>query len=214
MRESIVPLDILIVDDHQIMVDGLTGILKGEKKIGNIYTALDGKEACKVAFNNNIDCMIVDINMPNLNGIEAIELIKKEKPHLKIIVISMITEPSIVRRALKAGADAFVVKNAGKETLMKAITKVMNNEKYLSEELSYNLFNAPKRVEKTEGVHITEREKQIIKHISEGLTNHEIAKKLFISQRTVDTHRKNILNKLELRNTAALIKYAAENHLI
>ena len=217
MTESIVPIDILIADDHQIMVDGLVGILKSEKKIGNIYTATDGKEACAIALSKDIDCMILDINMPNLNGLEAIDLVKKEKPYIKIIVISMISDPSVVRRALKAGADGFVVKNSGKSELMKAINKVMNDEKHISEELSYNLFHSLNRRElrsNPDQPHLTEREKQIIVNISEGLTNSEIAKKLFISQRTVDTHRKNILNKLQLRNTAALIKYAAENRLL
>lgn len=215
MRDYRLPVDILIADDHRIMVEGLCGILKDEKIIGKIYTASDGKEAYELVSANEIDCVIIDINMPGMNGIEAARMIKKDKPHVKVIIISMLCDPSIVSKAVKAGADAFIIKNTGKEDLLKAITKVMNDEKYISEELSYNLFHTlNKRPKKDQDEHLTEREKEIIHYIAEGLTNNEIGEKLFISNRTVDTHRKNILNKLQLKNTAALIKYAAEHNLL
>src|SRR5687767_1668761 len=115
MPEYNLPVDILIADDHRIMVDGLSRILKEQKGIGNIYTAFDGKEAVTQALNQTLDCVILDINMPVLNGIEAAKLIKKQKPHLKLIMVSMLCDAAIVTKALKAGADAFIIKNTGEE---------------------------------------------------------------------------------------------------
>lgn len=216
MSEYTVPVDILIADDHRIMVEGLSHILKDEKMIGNIYTAPDGKSALAIIQEQAVDCVILDINMPILNGIDAARQIKILKPYIKIIMMSMLCDASIVTKSLKAGADAFVIKNTGKEELLKAITKVMNDEKYVSEELSYSLFNTlGRRADKEASVSpLTQRETEIIRFIAEGMTNQDIADKLFISRRTVDTHRKNILHKLHIKNTASLIKYAADNRLL
>src|SRR5215471_20114 len=125
-----VPINILIADDHQLIIDGLTNILANEKIISNIYSANNGREAADKALAENIDCVIMDINMPVLNGMEATKLIKKEKPYIKVIVVSMQCDAAIVNRMLKAGADAFINKDTGKSELLKAIEKVMQNEKY------------------------------------------------------------------------------------
>lgn len=216
MPDYNLPVDILIADDHRIMVDGLCRILKEQKGIGNIYTAHDGREAVAQAANHQIDCAILDINMPVLNGIEAARQIRKQRPYIKLIMVSMLCDAAIVTRALKAGADAFIIKNTGEEELLKAIGRVMKNEKYISAELSYNLLHTLNKQGDKEGdqSHLTQRELEVIKYIAEGLTAHEIADKLFISHRTVDTHRKNILQKLHLKNIAALTRYAAEHNLL
>ena len=214
MSDYNLPVDILIADDHRIMVDGLSRILKEQKTIGNIYTAFDGREAVDRAASLQIDCVILDINMPVLNGIEAARLIKKQSPHLKLIMVSMLCDAAIVTKALKAGADAFIIKNTGEEELLKAIGKVMKNEKYISAELSYNLLHSLNRQHDEPNGNLTQRELEIVRYIAEGFTAHQIAGKLFISHRTVDTHRKNILQKLHLKNIAALTKYAAEHDLL
>ena len=134
------PINLLIADDHQLITDGLSKILEAEKIINEIYTAHNGKEAVDKALEHDIDCVIMDINMPVLNGLEATKLIKKEKPFIKVIVVSMLCDASIVNKMLKAGADAFINKDTGKSELLKAIDKVMNNEKYISPEISNNLF--------------------------------------------------------------------------
>ncbi|SRR6266498_4129515 len=217
MNRYQLPINLLIADDHQLITDGLSQILKSEKTIGEIHTANNGKEAVDKVFTHDIDCVIVDINMPVLNGWEATKLIKKEKPDIKVIVVSMFCDASIVNKMLKAGADAFINKDTGKSELLKAIDKVMQGEKYISAEISTNLFthltdrnvNTPEHEK-----YLTEREIEIIRYIADGLTNQEIAAKLFLSTVTVDTHRKNMLAKLHLKNTATLVKYAANHKLL
>ncbi|HXL54826.1 MAG TPA: response regulator transcription factor [Chitinophagaceae bacterium] len=211
------PINLLIADDHQLIIDGLTKILETEKAIGEIYSANNGREAVDKVSTHNIDCVIMDINMPVLNGLEATKLIKKEKPEIKIIVVSMFCDAAIVNKMLKAGADAFINKDTGKSELLKAIDKVMQGEKYISPEISTNLFThlTDRNVNIQENEkHLTIREIEIIRYIADGLTNNEIADKLFLSIGTVDTHRKNMLAKLHLKNSAALVKYAAEHKLL
>jgi len=217
MNRYQLPINLLIADDHQLIIDGLIKILETEKLIGKIYSTNNGRETVDKALTHDIDCIIMDINMPILNGLEATSLIKKEKPEIKIIVVSMLSDAAIVSKMMKAGADAFINKDTGKSELLKAIDKVMNNEKYISPEISNNLFNhlSNRHVNVPENEkHLTAREIEIIRYIAEGLTNHEIANKLFLSVGTVDTHRKNILAKLHLKNTASLVKYAADHKLL
>ena len=211
------PINLLIADDHELITDGLSKILEVEKIINEIYIAHNGKEALDKVLKHDVDCVIIDINMPVLNGLEATKLIKKEKPFIKVIVVSMLCDASIVNKMLKAGADAFINKDTGKSELLKAIDKVMNNEKYISPEISNNLFIHlnDRNVNTSENEkHLTAREIEIVGYIANGLTNHEIADKLFLSIVTIDTHRKNMLSKLHLKNTASLIKYAAEHKLL
>src|SRR5207342_3125389 len=182
-----------------------------------IHTANNGREAADKALMHDIDCVIMDINMPVLNGLEATKAIKKEKPHIKVIVVSMLCDASIVNKMLKAGADAFINKDTGKSELLKAIEKVMSGEKYISPEISLDLFTHLSDRKLSQPVNerqLTPRELEIIRHIAAGLTNIEIATTLFLSPATVDTHRKNMLAKLQLKNTAALVKWAADHHLL
>ncbi len=211
------PINLLIVDDHQLITDGLSQILKSENAIREIRTAHNGQEAVDIALEQDIECVIMDINMPVLNGLEATKLIKKAKPAIKIIVVSMQCDASIVNKMLKAGANAFINKDTGKYELLKAIEKVMQGEKYISPEIAHNLFIhlSDRDISGTEPQkQLTEREREIIRLIADGFTNQEIATKLFLSTTTVDTHRKNMLAKLQLKNTASLVKYAADNKLL
>ncbi len=211
------PINLLIADDHQLITDGISRILETENGIGEIYTANNGREAVDTVLLKDIDCVIMDINMPVLNGLEATKLIKQEKPYVKIIVVSMLSDAAIVSKMMKAGADAFINKDTGKTELLKAIGKVMQGEKYISPAISNNLFThlTDRNVNTSDTKkQLTAREVEIIRLIADGLTNHEIADKLFLSIVTVDTHRKNMLAKLQLKNTASLVKYAADHKLL
>jgi DNA-binding NarL/FixJ family response regulator len=211
------PINLLIADDHQLITDGISKILETEKMIGEIHTARNGQEAVDKVLTNDIDCVIIDINMPVLNGLEATKLIKQQKPSVKVIVVSMLSDAAIVSKMMKAGADVFINKDTGKTELLKAIAKAMQGEKYISPEISNNLIThlTDRRVQTADNEKkLTPRELEIIRLIAEGLTNHEIAGKLFLSNVTVDTHRKNMLAKLHLKNTASLVKYAADHNLL
>ena len=211
------PVNLLIADDHQLITDGISKILESEKMIGDIHTASNGREAVDIALTKDIDCVIMDINMPVLNGLEATKLIKRQKPSMKVIVVSMLSDAAIVSKMMKAGADAFINKDTGKTELLKAIVKVMQGEKYISHEISNNLItHLTDRNVRSSDVEkqLTAREIEIIRLIADGMTNHEIAKRLFLSIVTVDTHRKNMLAKLQLKNTASLVKYAADHKLL
>jgi DNA-binding NarL/FixJ family response regulator len=211
------PVNLLIADDHQLITDGISKILESEKMIGEIHTASNGREAVDIVLTKDIDCVIMDINMPVLNGLEATKLIKQQKPSVKVIVVSMLSDAAIVSKMMKAGADAFINKDTGKTELLKAIVKVMQGEKYISHEISNNLItHLTDRNVRSSDVEkqLTAREIEIIRLIADGMTNHEIAKRLFLSIVTVDTHRKNMLAKLQLKNTASLVKYAADHKLL
>jgi len=211
------PINLLIADDHQLITDGISKILETEKIIGEIHTARNGQEAVDKVLTNDIDCVIIDINMPVLNGLEATKLIKQQKPSVKVIVVSMLSDAAIVSKMMKAGADVFINKDTGKTELLKAIAKAMQGEKYISPEISNNLIThlTDRRVQTADNEKkLTPRELEIIRLIAEGLTNHEIAGKLFLSNVTVETHRKNMLAKLHLKNTASLVKYAADHNLL
>jgi DNA-binding NarL/FixJ family response regulator len=211
------PINLLIADDHQLFVDGLRRILETEKMFGDIHGANNGLQVLEHVRSHQVDCIIMDINMPLMNGLETTKQLKKENPDIKIIVVSMECDVVIVSKMLKAGADAFVNKDTGKEELMTAFSKIADNEKYVSPDIAKNLFaylSYRKKNVTGDEKHLTPREIEIIRHIADGETNAEIAAKLFLSVVTVDTHRKNILSKLELKNTAALVKYAVENKLL
>jgi DNA-binding NarL/FixJ family response regulator len=211
------PVNLLIADDHQLITDGISKILESEKMIGEIHTASNGREAVDIVLTKDIDCVIMDINMPVLNGLEATKLIKRQKPSVKVIVVSMLSDAAIVSKMMKAGADAFINKDTGKTELLKAMVKVMQGEKYISHEISNNLItHLTDRNVRSSDVEkqLTAREIEIIRLIADGMTNHEIAKRLFLSIVTVDTHRKNMLAKLQLKNTASLVKYAADHKLL
>lgn len=217
MANYLLPINLLIADDHQLFIDGMRRILETEKMFGEIYTANNGQQVLNQVKLYPVDYIIMDINMPVLNGLEATKQLKKENPEIKIIVVSMEADVVIVSKMLKAGADAFINKDTGKEELMTAFRKIMDNEKYVSPDIAKNLFaylSYRKKDITEDEKHLTPREIEIVRHIADGNTNAEIAAKLFLSTVTVDTHRKNILSKLELRNTAALVKYAAEHKLL
>ena len=217
MENYLLPINLLIADDHQLFIDGLTKILENEKIIGEIFAVNNGKEVLETISLQSIDCIIMDINMPVMNGLETTKQVKLNNPEIKIIVVSMQCDVSIVSKMLKAGADGFINKDTGKDELLTAINKVMGNEKYISPAISRNLFSffsEKKNISSENEKQLTARELEIIKLIADGLTNQEIAAKLFLSTMTVDTHRKNMIAKLQLKNTASLVKYAFEHKLL
>lgn len=214
-------IKILIADDHQLVTEGLVSLLEGEPAYEVISTVRNGFEAIKKVEILQPDLVLMDIDMPMMDGIQSTEEIKRRLPHIKIIILSMHKEKSLIQRAIKIGADGYQVKNADRSEFMKSIREVMAGRKSFSDEVKEAL-----EMDKGIKVHsnfqntsvtafdLTEREIEILKLIAEGFNNREIGDKLFISQNTVDTHRKNIMRKLSANNVAALIKFAMKAGLM
>jgi DNA-binding NarL/FixJ family response regulator len=207
------PIRIFIVDDHPMVVAGLRSLLD---KIENIEVAGDVSnafDAIPFLKNNTVDVILLDINLPDISGIDLCKKINKEFPNIKILGISTFSERSYISRMIGNGASGYLIKSASKEEIAEAIQTVMNGKMYVS--VSMEHLTRPLSLTPTDALPaITKREKEILSLIAEGLTNNQIAEKLFISPLTVDSHRKNLLTKLNVNNTASLIKLAVENHLI
>lgn len=214
-------LKLLIADDHQLFASGLKLILKNEFPTAQMELAANGKEAIDKCRSQHFDIVLMDINMPMISGIEATKAIKKSDPEVKILIVSMLSDFETITSVLKAGADGFLIKNADPSEFLKAFKTIGRDEIYLSGTLAA-LFvrdRAGKMVTRQDCIQFTEnivtpREKSILKMIAEGHTNQAIADTLFLSVKTVDTHRNNMLAKLDLPNTAALVRFALDNKLV
>lgn len=214
-------LKILIADDHPFFRDGIHQLLIGQTGIGEIGEAANGKEVLQQLAKKEYDLVIMDIKMPQMSGIEATREIHKKYPKIKVLAISMYDEQTYIVKMLKAGAKGYLLKNSTKAELLKAISEVMRGESYFSREVSDIMFShiaSGKSIENGDDEPVaqalTRREIEIIRMIAEELTNVEIGGKLNISPRTVDTHRRNLFQKLKVKNTAGLVKYAMKHGLL
>lgn len=210
-------LKIVIVDDHQMFLDGIKSLLKKEKKIHFVYESLHAEGALEfIRKNNNIDMLITDISMPGMSGTELTKIIKHEFPHIKVLVLTMFSNPAIINDILQAEAEGYILKNTGKQELLAAIDKIMDNGTFYSNEVMNLMINhnRKKPIPSAEKEELTPRELEILKLVCEELTTADIAEKLFISPRTVDTHRKNILEKSKSKTIVGLIKYAFVNNIL
>ena len=207
---------ILLVDDHQIILDGVRSLLKGVNNIQVIGDALNGEEAINTLQVLTADLVLMDIDMPILNGIDATMRIKEEFPHTKVLILTVHNESSLIRNLISIGADGYLLKNSCKEELLDAIYKVQSGEKYFSSEVTLSLMqedNSRDELLKSD-IEFTKRELDVLRLLADGCTNKEIGEKLFISHRTVDTHRTNIMKKVGVNNVAGLISFAIKNNLV
>jgi DNA-binding NarL/FixJ family response regulator len=213
-------IKILVVDDHKMFVEGLESILSKEEDIQIVHRCHEGKEVFNNELLAQIDIILLDINLPDMSGIEVCERILKMNDHVKILVLSMHDEESYITEVLKSGALGYVLKNTGRKELLTAIRSVASGRTYFSETITNTIMNSmmnsnkqAKPVEK-ETPKITRREKEVLDLIMEENTNQEIAGKLYISLKTVEAHRSNLLSKLNARNTAGMVKKAIEMELV
>ena len=208
-------IKLLLVDDHQVITDGLKALLDKQPGIRVSATASNGFEALELIKLLEFDLVLMDIDMPGMNGLDATLLIKKMKKPPKVVILSMHSEKGMVEELIANGVDGYLLKNSGKEELINAIKKVMAGDKYFGSEVTLSLLNKKSPESTIKGnFDLTEREIEILRLVAEGLTNKEIGEKLFISHRTVDTHRTNLMRKLEVNNIAGLISFAIKNKLI
>jgi len=203
-------IKILIVDDHQIVIDGLVALLLAEK-VFDIQTAVNGAEALALAEKNDFDIYLIDIGMPVMDGIETSKKLLSRKPDARIITLTTHNDKEIITEMLHIGVAGYVVKNCSKQELLAAIGKVQMGKSFFSDEVHESLRN--KYINKRENgqyekdIVITSREKEIVQLLAKSFTNEKIAAKLNISFRTVETHRKNIMQKTGSHNLAGLLTY-------
>lgn len=210
------PYSILIADDHQIFIDGLKALLKKEKHLQLSGEVCNGRVALDMIIKDQPDLLITDINMPGLTGVELTREVKSRFPEVKVLVLSMFNDRDIVSDILMSEAEGYILKSAGKQELINAINRILDNSTYYCNEVTNIMLSRvrkQKMIEKNTAT-LTPREIEIIKLIMEEYSSEEIAEKLFISKRTVDTHRKNIIHKTNTRTLVGLIMFAIENNLV
>ncbi len=211
-------IKVIIADDHRIFRDGIRSILEKEKDIEVIDEAANGLEVIEKTANQAVDVLILDLDIGQPSGTEIIETIISLHPEIHILILSMIGLHDFVIQALEKGATGYILKNTGKDEVLTAIRSVAKGDSYFSKEVSAILIeqlNKPVAMKKRiRDIPLTTREIEVLQLIAQEYSNQEIADQLFISIRTVDTHKRNMLEKLGARNTAGLVKYAFQKGLI
>lgn len=208
-------LNILIVDDHQMFIDGLMALLRNEKQFNILATANRGKNALEILQSKEIDIVISDISMPEMTGVELTRIIKSQYPEIKVLVLSMYDDREIIEDIILSEADGYILKNTGKKELVSALTKIGDNGTFYSNaviEVLKENRNLQIQEKSPSLISLSKREEEILELICEEFSSQEIGEKLFISKRTVDVHRKNLLYKTNTKSAVGLIKFALQNN--
>ncbi len=204
-----------IVDDHQIVIDGLSSLLKGHEKFNFAFATTDSGKVVDLIKEKPVDILLTDVMMPNLPGNQLAKQVRQQYPHVKILALSMSGQGDLVNEMIEDSDIAgYVLKNIGKQELIKALEKIAGGGIYFSEEVIDELQRASNRKKQKEEAHLTDREIEIIRLIEKEYNNKQIAETLYISERTVETHRKNIFRKSGTNSVIGLVKYAYEHKLI
>jgi len=208
-------IELALVDDHQIVIDGLMSLLRGHNRFHVAFATTDPREVIAKMKLTRIDILLTDILMPALPGNELAKQVKKAFPAVKILALSMNGQGDLIHDMIsESDISGYVLKNVGKQELAHAIEKIAAGEVYFSEEVLEELKRTNERRKITEGTHLTAREIEIIRLIEKELNNKQIAEALFISERTVETHRKNIFRKTNTNSVIGLVKFAYQHKLI
>jgi DNA-binding NarL/FixJ family response regulator len=208
-------IKIALADDHQLFRNGLKILLGSFNEFEVVAEASNGNELLRALETTAADIVLMDISMPEMDGVEATGRLSRGMPGTRVIALSMYGEEEYYYRMLDAGAKGFILKDSDITDVHDAIIAVHKGGNYFSQELLYHVINRIKnREQEVKSSSLSKREKEILLKICEGLSNHEIADSLFISKRTVDKHRANLLAKTGSKNTASLILYAIKNRLI
>ncbi|MDN5217002.1 response regulator transcription factor [Fulvivirgaceae bacterium BMA12] len=204
-------IKILLADDHQMFIDGIKSIIEGEIGIAVIGEANNGVQVIKAVENQKPDVILMDIRMPVMDGVAATRYLSKHFPEIPILALSMFDQEEDVIEMLEAGAFGYIIKNTGKQELIAAINAVMSKQHYYSKSLSGKIEEWLKTMQHREQYTLTKREREIIILVAHGKSSQQIANNLKISKFTVDTHRKNIHQKLGIKSNTGLVKYVMEN---
>lgn len=204
---------VFIVDDHPVVIEGIHSLLQNEKDIEWVGQAMNAQSCLGFFINNTADVVLMDISMPGMDGVELCAVMKNKYPGIFILGLSTFNQGLYIKTMMEKGASGYILKNSSKEDLIKAIQTVYEGGIFFSGEVGEALQEYQKS-SRSELPVLTPREREILELIAEGYTNPQIAEKIFLSQFTVDSHRKNLLAKLNVKNTASLIRLAVERKLI
>jgi two-component system response regulator NreC len=210
---------VLIVEDHTILREGLRSLLSTHPDFEIIGEAMDGREAVRIVEKLQPDIVLMDLSMPRLDGIDAMREIKTHNPKIKILTLTVHKTEEYILASLEAGADGYILKDATHAELIKAMQVVLQGDRYLCPAISGQIIEGylqKRKIDKAQSVYetLTPREREVLKLIGEGYKNKEIAEQLFISIKTVEKHRSNLMEKLQLHNSAAVTSYALKKGLI
>ena len=204
-------IKVFIIDDHQLIIEGIHTLLESEKDIEWLGSAKTPDDLLLDLKTKKPDVLLMDINLPQKSGLELCREIKLKYPAMHIVGLSTYDQPSIIRKMIDNGASGYLLKDASKNEIIEALHTVVAGKAYMN----FSVAQALKNNMPPEGLPmLTRREKEVLELISDGLTNQDIADKLFLDVTTINSHRKNMLTKYQVKNTAALVKLAISNHLI
>jgi len=212
-------IKIVLVDDHQMFRDGVKSVLSDEENIELIGEVGNGNDLYELLKIDSPDLIITDISMPDISGIEITKYVTENYPEIKILILSMHSNVEFITKSLGAGANGYLPKDTSMNELLEAINTIYKGENYFNKDISdtilKSIINKSKSAkENSKNESLTKREMEIVSLVVEGLANKEIADKLFISVRTVDSHKNNIMQKLNLKSSVELVKYAIKNKLV
>lgn len=210
-------INVLIADDHAVVRAGLRALISAEVDLRLVGEAVGGTEAVELVARHHPDVLLLDMSMPDLDGIAVTRKVKEIQPGLQVLILTVHEDEALLRTALKAGASGYILKHAAESELISAIHVVMRGDPYVDPSMLRSLLTEvqPKTSNRTEAVEpLTPREKEILRLIVQGCTNRQVGEELNISVRTVEGHRANILEKLGLHSRVELVRYARENDLI
>lgn len=212
-------IKIVIADDHPLIAKGIKDSLEADTNIKVVAMVSDGKAAIDYIENNTIDILLLDIDMPIMNGIDCAAILLQNNTDIKIVILSMHHDAYTIKKVMDMGVNGYLLKTISSEELLYAMKKIYHGDSYFNADVTKALLNNDISPPKKTGTHsplvdeLTKREKEVIKYVCLGLNNHEIGEKLFISHKTVETHRTNIMRKLGVNNAISLVRFALQNDL-
>jgi two-component system nitrate/nitrite response regulator NarL len=203
---------IFIVDDHQMVIDGIRSLIECQPEFSIIGESTQPLSVVSLLSEIQPDILITDVGMPGMSGVELSRCVKSKFPSIKILALSMFGDTQIISEMIDAGISGYILKNSGKKELIEALTKISQGQNYFSHDIKLQLMKSFKRSQ--EDIKLTDREVEIIRMIEKDMSTKNIAETLFISERTVETHRKNILYKTNTQSVVGLLKYAYDRKII
>lgn len=204
-------INVLIADDHKIVLDGLSSIISSHEQMSVVCEATNGRQVLDMLATKEVDVAVLDIEMPELNGVELTKIMVDKYPQIRILILTMYNEIGFIRRVIEAGAHGYVLKEHGKYELIEAILKIHSGEEYFGVDVANTLISSMKSTTINGEIKLTKREIEVLKLIANGKTTPIISNELFIAHTTVETHRRNLIEKTGVSNSKGLVKFAIEN---